>query len=99
MKKLLKWVGIALGGLVGLAALAAIVLYVWSSLILNRSYAFEPRTVAIPSDPDSLALGVKGGTNARPSAPTVTGPCCTEVTRRPRSRSSPPTRPKRFAIC
>lgn len=59
MKKLLKWVGFMLGGLVGLVVIAATVIYVWSSVILNRTYEFEPRSVAISSDSDSLALGEK----------------------------------------
>ena len=42
MKKALKWIGIVLGGLVGLLVLAAVVLYAIGSSRLNKTYDIQP---------------------------------------------------------
>ncbi len=39
MKKVFKWIGIVLGGLVGLLLIAAIALYVWSAIRDRRAGA------------------------------------------------------------
>jgi len=59
MKRVLRWVGIALGSLVALAIIAYGVLYVLSERVLNRTYdrpavAFA---ITIPSDPASITEG------------------------------------------
>lgn len=57
MRKLLKWIGIILGGLIGLIVLAAIGLYVSVNLRLSKIYTIRPETVAIPTDAPSVARG------------------------------------------
>lgn len=57
MRRVLKWIGIILGGLVGLVILAAIVLYIIASVRLNRTYEIEPEAVAIPTDKVAIERG------------------------------------------
>lgn len=42
MKKVLKWIGIVLGSLIGLILLAGIVLFTIGNSRLNKVYDFEP---------------------------------------------------------
>jgi len=58
VKRLLKWVGFSLGGLVGLVVLVACVLYVVSArkLAAQHDVAAEKELV-IPSDSASIARG------------------------------------------
>jgi mono/diheme cytochrome c family protein len=57
VKKILKWAGIALGGLVGVLVLAAAVIYVLAGFAMNRTYDVPTETVAIPTDAESIAYG------------------------------------------
>ena len=57
MKRLLRWVGIALGSLAGLVIIAYAVLYVLSERILRRTYAAPTVALAIPTDPASISEG------------------------------------------
>lgn len=57
MRKVLKWLGIALAGLLGLAVVAAIVIFAIASSRLGRTYDVETAAVAIPSDEAALARG------------------------------------------
>lgn len=57
MRKLLKWVGIVLGGLVGLLVLAATAVYAVSAYRFNRTYEVQVAPVKIPTDPESIAYG------------------------------------------
>jgi cytochrome c553 len=57
MKKALKWIGIVLGGLVGLLVLALVVLYVIGSNRLNKSYDIQVETIAISNDEAAIARG------------------------------------------
>lgn len=58
MKKFLKWTGIVLAGLVGLALLAGLALYPSGMEKLTRSYPDIPvEAVHIPTDPDAVARG------------------------------------------
>jgi mono/diheme cytochrome c family protein len=57
MKRVLKWIGIVLGGLIGLLALALAGLYISSELRMSRKYDVAVETVAIPNDEASLARG------------------------------------------
>lgn len=57
MKKVLKWVGIVLGGMVGLIAVAAITLYVIGSARLSKTYDIRAEAIAIPNDEAALARG------------------------------------------
>jgi len=57
MKTFLKWVGIALGGLVGILVVALAVLYGMGQARLNKKYDVPVQMVEIPSDEESLAEG------------------------------------------
>lgn len=57
MRKVLKWIGIGLGGLVGLALLAGVVLFAIGSARLNRTYDIQVASVAVPSDEEAIARG------------------------------------------
>lgn len=63
MRKYIKWVGIVLGGLVGLLVVAAVVLYFIGSSQLNKTRCIQAEAIVIPSDEAALARGehlVKG---------------------------------------
>jgi hypothetical protein len=55
MRKVLKWLGIVLGSLVGLIVLAVIALNVVASICMTRTYDFQPQPIAVPSDEASIA--------------------------------------------
>jgi mono/diheme cytochrome c family protein len=59
MKRILKWIGIILAGLLGLLVVAAIVIFAIVSFKLNRFYDVEAEVaaVAIPTDEAALARG------------------------------------------
>jgi mono/diheme cytochrome c family protein len=57
MIKILKWTGIVLGALIGLAALVIIALFAVGNARLARTYQIRPEMVAIPSDAASIAQG------------------------------------------
>ena len=66
MKKVLKWIGIVLGILVGLLVLAAVVMYIIGSARLDKTYDIQVQTIAVPTDEAAIARG-------RHLANTVTG--------------------------
>jgi len=57
MKRLLRWIGLALGGLAGLAIIAYVILYVMSERVLQGTYEIPAVTLAVPTDPASIAEG------------------------------------------
>ncbi len=57
MKKVLKWIGIALGSLVGLILLAAAVMALTANARLNKTYDFPPSDITLPTDQASLEFG------------------------------------------
>jgi hypothetical protein len=57
MKKLLKWVGILAGILLGLLILAVGAAYALSEYHFNRTYQVQVKPVAIPTDAASIAYG------------------------------------------
>ncbi len=57
MKKFLKWVGIIVGGLVGLLALALAVVYGLSESRVNKVYDVQPAAVAVPAGAEAIAEG------------------------------------------
>jgi mono/diheme cytochrome c family protein len=57
LKKILKWVGIVLGGIVVLALLAAAYIYFSPEERANRTYTIKPEKVEIPTDAASIAEG------------------------------------------
>ncbi len=57
MKRLLRWIGIALAALVGLGIVAYAVVYVLSERILRRTYPVPAVTISIPTDPAAITEG------------------------------------------
>lgn len=57
MRKVLKWIGIVLGSLIGLLLVAGVVLYAMGNARLNRTYDFPPSNLEIPTDTESIAYG------------------------------------------
>ncbi len=57
MKKILKWVGIALGAIVVLVLIAGAFIYFGGQSKLKQTYAVQVENVAIPTDAASLARG------------------------------------------
>ena len=57
MKKVLKWIGIVLGSLVGLLLVLAVVFYFMGNARLNKTYSFPSSGIAVPTDAESLARG------------------------------------------
>jgi mono/diheme cytochrome c family protein len=57
MRKVLKWIGIGIGVLVGLVIVAAITLYIVGGSRLNKTRQLQTPAVAIPSDDQVVARG------------------------------------------
>ena len=57
MKRLLRWIAIALGALVALGIVALGVMYVLSERILRRTYEVPAAAVSLPTDPAAITEG------------------------------------------
>lgn len=57
MRRILKWVGRVLGGLVVLILAAAVFIYVASERVLNRTYEVSLTSITAPTDSSSIAEG------------------------------------------
>lgn len=57
MKKIFKWIGIALGSLIGLLLAAGVVMYLLGNARLNKTYDFPPSNIVIPTDAASIEFG------------------------------------------
>lgn len=57
MRKVIKWIGIVLGSLLGLALLAGVVLYFIGNGRLTKTYEFPDSGIDIPTDAASIELG------------------------------------------
>ena len=57
MKKFFKWVGIVLGGFVGLIVIALVVIYVVSQSRLTHVYQIAEEPISIPTDTASIEKG------------------------------------------
>ena len=57
MKKVLKWIGIVLGVIIGLVILAALVLILRGNMLVNQVYAPPADNITIPTDPARIAHG------------------------------------------
>lgn len=57
MKRLLRWIGIALGSVVGLGIVAYAVVYVLSERVLQHTYAIPTVAISTPTDPASIIEG------------------------------------------
>jgi mono/diheme cytochrome c family protein len=57
MKKVVKWIGVVLGSLVGLIILLLIVLYFVGNARMTKMYAIQPEAVTIPTDAAAIEQG------------------------------------------
>lgn len=57
MPKIVKWILVVLGGLVGLLVLAVIGLYVVSEMRFNKTYTIAPEAITIPTDAAAIEHG------------------------------------------
>ena len=57
MKQLLRWVGVALGGIAGLGLVAYAVVYVLSERVLRHTYTIPQVAISIPTDSESIIEG------------------------------------------
>jgi hypothetical protein len=58
MRKVLKWTGIGVGGLVGLLIVLIVVLTVLGTMLrVNKTYDIEVAAVEVPTDAESIARG------------------------------------------
>jgi hypothetical protein len=57
MKKVFKWMGVLLGGLIGLILAAVFVLSSSANARLNKAYAIQPAAVVISTDNASIEEG------------------------------------------
>lgn len=57
MKKVFKWIGIVLGGLIGLVLLAAVSLYFIGRASVSKVYDIPPSGIVLPADEASLERG------------------------------------------
>ena len=57
LKKILKWIGIVSGGVLGLLVLAAFVLYMLGTSKLNKIYGIPVEAITLPTDPQSIERG------------------------------------------
>ena len=57
MRKVLKWIGILLGGLIGLLLLAAVFVTISSNSRVNKTYDIQPAEIIVENNPETLARG------------------------------------------
>jgi len=57
MRRVLKWAGMVLGGLIVLLLVGFAVVFVITDGRINRTYSVEPAAIAVPSDSASIARG------------------------------------------
>ena len=57
MKRVVWWIGVIVGGLVGLVVVAYTIVYVASERVLKRTYPIPVTSVPIATDPASIAEG------------------------------------------
>ncbi|MGQ0604906.1 MAG: c-type cytochrome [Anaerolineales bacterium] len=57
MIRVLKWIGIVLGGLVVLALIVLVGLFLSTEYRFSRTFNVQPETITVPSDTASLAIG------------------------------------------
>jgi len=57
MKKVLKWIGIVLGSLIGLVVIAGVGLFFKGNGQIKKVYDIPPSNIAIPTDEASIAYG------------------------------------------
>jgi mono/diheme cytochrome c family protein len=55
--RVLKWIGIVLGSLIGLMLVMGVVLFLMGNARLNKTYDFPLSDLEIPTDAESIAYG------------------------------------------
>jgi len=55
--RVLRWIGIILGGLIGLVLIAAVILYTIGGGRINKTYAIAAESIAVPTDQASIERG------------------------------------------
>ena len=53
MKRILNWIGIAVGGFLGIVVVALVVLYLLGGSKINETYEIDVKAVAIPAEAGS----------------------------------------------
>lgn len=64
MRRLLRWLGIAVGAVLGLIVVAVIVIYLLSQHTLNKRYPLPQSAIVVPNDAASIAEGQRLATIA-----------------------------------
>lgn len=64
MRRLLRWLGIAVGALLGLVVVALIAIYLLSQHTLNKRYPLPQTAIVVPNDASSIAEGQRLATIA-----------------------------------
>lgn len=57
MGKILKWIGIVLGAIIGLIVVALVVVFVVSGYRMNKTYGIAVESVSVPTGAESIAQG------------------------------------------
>ncbi|MDX1616628.1 MAG: cytochrome c [Candidatus Promineifilaceae bacterium] len=57
MRKLLTWIAVAVGALIGFVLLTTAAVYVISEIRFNRTYDVQVEPVPVPDDPESISYG------------------------------------------
>ena len=57
MRKVLKWAGIGIGGIIGLVVVVAGVMYAIGTSKVNRTYVVQTAQLTLPTDSAGLARG------------------------------------------
>jgi mono/diheme cytochrome c family protein len=57
MKRLVKWVGIGLGSLLGLIVISGVILFLMGNARLNKTYDFPASNIDVPTDEASIENG------------------------------------------
>jgi mono/diheme cytochrome c family protein len=57
MTRIFRWIGILLGGLVGLLAVAIAAIYLLSEQAMQRVYDIAPEAIVVPGDPAAIERG------------------------------------------
>ncbi len=63
MRKVLKWIGIVLGSLIGVIVLLVVALNIVASIRMTRTYDVQPQPITVPSDEASIAAGRRWAEN------------------------------------
>ncbi len=57
MKRVLRWIGLILGGVIVLVLVAAVITHFMSERVLNQRYPVPALSLSVPTDPADIAEG------------------------------------------